>query len=71
MDIEPVEAAARAWVTDPFNQWGIKGEDDDPAHRRIYGHSAPLTALVDAGLASYAWTLWDPLLAGAERVGQL
>ncbi|XBB66998.1 exodeoxyribonuclease V subunit gamma [Nocardioides sp. WV_118_6] len=71
MDADPVEAAARAWVTDPFNQWGIKGEDDDPAHRRVYGHSAPVTALVDAGLASYAWTVWEPLLAGAEKVGHL
>ncbi|GAA3663687.1 exodeoxyribonuclease V subunit gamma [Nocardioides ginsengisoli] len=71
MDIDPVVAAEKEWVTDPFNQWGIKGEDDEPAHRRIYGHSAPITALIDAGLPSYAWTLWEPLLAGAEKVGQL
>jgi len=71
MDVDPIEAAAKAWVTDPFNPWGIKGEDDDPAHRRIYGHSAPVSVLVDAGLATHAWTLWEPLLAGAEKVGQL
>jgi exodeoxyribonuclease V gamma subunit len=71
MDIDPVAAAEKEWVTDPFNQWGIKGEDDEPAHRRIYGHSAPISVLIDAGLPSYAWTLWEPLLAGAEKVGQL
>lgn len=71
MDIDPAEAAGRAWTTDPFNQWGIKGEDDDAVHRRIWGHDAPVSVLIDAGLPSYAWTLWEPLLAGAEKVGPL
>ncbi|KRA38861.1 MULTISPECIES: exodeoxyribonuclease V subunit gamma [unclassified Nocardioides] len=71
MDIDPVEAAARSWVTDPWNDWGIKGEDDDPSHRRIYGPDAPIDVLVDAGLTTWAWQLWEPLLAGAERVGVL
>ena len=71
MDIDPVEVAARSWVTDPFNSYGITGEDDDAVHRRIWGHDAPVSVLIDAGLPSYAWTLWEPLLAGAEKVGPL
>ncbi|TNM41951.1 exodeoxyribonuclease V subunit gamma [Nocardioides albidus] len=71
MDIDPIDAAAGAWTTDPFNAWGIKGEDDDPVHRRIWGHAAPVSVLIDAGLPAYAWTLWEPLLTGAERVGPL
>ncbi|GAA3527879.1 exodeoxyribonuclease V subunit gamma [Nocardioides daeguensis] len=71
MDVDPADAAASAWTTDPFNPWGIKGEDDDAAHRRIWGHAAPVSVLLDAGLASYAWTLWEPLLSGAEKVGAL
>lgn len=71
MDIDPVEAARRAWETDPFNDWGIKGEDDDPVHRRIHGPSAPVEVLIDAGLPDLAWQLWEPLLAGAERIGVL
>ncbi|WGX97249.1 exodeoxyribonuclease V subunit gamma [Nocardioides sp. L-11A] len=71
MDIDPVDAAAAAWTTDPFNPWGITGEDDDPAHRRVWGPAAPVSVLIDAGLPAYAWTLWEPLLAGAEKVGPL
>jgi exodeoxyribonuclease V gamma subunit len=71
MDIDPVEVAGRSWVTDPFNQYGIAGEDDDAVHRRIWGHDAPVSVLIDAGLPSYAWTLWEPLLGGAEKVGPL
>ncbi|MBS4752990.1 exodeoxyribonuclease V subunit gamma [Nocardioides sp. zg-ZUI104] len=71
MDIDPVEAAAREWTTDPYNEWGIKGEDDDPVHRRIYGPGAPVEVLVAAGLPEHAWTLWEPLLGGAEKVGAL
>lgn len=71
MDVDTAEAAARAWTTDPFNPWGITGEDDDPVHRRIYGHGARVDVLLDAGLPDLAWRLWEPLLAGAERVGPL
>ena len=28
-------------------------------------------SLLDAGLATYAWQVWEPLLAGAEQVGPL
>lgn len=71
MDVDPAEAAARAWTTDPYNDWGIKGEDDDPAHRRVWGADAPVEVLLAAGLPDLAWQLWEPLLSGAERVGQL
>lgn len=71
MDIDPREAAARAWTTDPYNEWGITGEDDDASHRRIWGADAPVEVLLDAGLPELAWRLWEPLLAGAERVAAL
>nr|WP_141004735.1 hypothetical protein [Nocardioides humi] len=71
MDVDPVEAAAKAWTTDRFHPLGIKGEDDDAIHRRIWGHDAPVSVLIDAGLPSYAWALWEPLLSGAEKVGPL
>ncbi|WP_435769110.1 exodeoxyribonuclease V subunit gamma [Nocardioides sp. SYSU DS0651] len=70
-DVDPAEAAGKAWTTDPHNEWGIKGEDDAPEHRRVYGAGAPVDALLDAGLATYAWQVWEPLLTGAERVGPL
>lgn len=68
---DPAAAAARAWVTDPHNAYGIEGEDADPAHQRAFGVGAPLATLLDAGLPTYAWRLWEPLLTGAERVGPL
>lgn len=71
IDVDPVAAAAGAWTTDRFHPLGIAGEDDDAAHRRIWGHDAPVSVLIEAGLPTYAWTLWEPLLAGAERVGPL
>jgi exodeoxyribonuclease V gamma subunit len=70
-DRSPEHAAARAWVTDPNNSFGILGEDADPAHVRVYGERAPLETLLQAGLATYAWQVWEPLLTGAERVGPL
>lgn len=63
------EAAEREWTTDPFNAWGIKGEDSDPWHERVFGREAPLSALV--GLEEVAWRIWEPLVTGAERVGPL
>ncbi|HWJ65168.1 MAG TPA: exodeoxyribonuclease V subunit gamma [Nocardioides sp.] len=71
MDVDPAEAAARAWTTDPFNDWGIKGEDDDAAHRRVWGIDAKVDVLLAAGLPDVAWRLWEPLLTGAERVAML
>ncbi len=70
-DFPPVEAARRAWETDPHHQYGITGEDDDAHHQRVYGGRAPIGVLVEAGLPAYAWRIWEPLLSGAERVGPL
>ncbi len=63
------EAADREWATDPFNQWGITGEDADPWHERVFGRGAPLRAL--EGLEDAAWRIWEPLVTGGERVGPL
>ena len=49
-DLSPAEAARREWETDPHNQFGITGEDDDAYHRRVYGPGAPVGVLLDAGL---------------------
>ena len=51
---------------------GIQGEDADAYHVRVYGDArAAVETLLDAGLATYAWQVWEPLLTGAERVGPL
>ena len=70
-DRSPEQAAGREWVTDPNNRFGITGEDADAHHVRVYGRRAPLQVLLDAGLATYAWRIWEPLVTGAERVGPL
>ncbi|WP_028638602.1 exodeoxyribonuclease V subunit gamma [Nocardioides sp. URHA0032] len=70
-DTPPYAAALREWETDPFNQFGIQGEDADAYHQRVYGSRAPLDVLVDAGLGEHAWRIWEPLLTGAEKVGPL
>ena len=63
--------ARRAWETDPHNDFGILGEDADAYHQRIYGDSAPVERLLDLGLSTYAWRIWEPLLTGAERIAPL
>ncbi len=68
---DPVAAANRMWETDRNSPMGIPGEDADAAHVRVYGDHAPIQRLLDDGLATYAWQVWEPLLAGAERVGAL
>lgn len=70
-DTPPYAAANREWETDPFNQFGIEGEDADGYHRRVYGARASLDVLVEAGLGDLAWRIWEPLLTGAEKVGPL
>jgi exodeoxyribonuclease V gamma subunit len=70
-DAPPELAARREWETDPHNTFGIQGEDADPYHQRVFGTSAPLDDLITAGLPDHAWTIWEPLLTGAERVGPL
>ena len=46
-------------------------EDEDAYHVRVFGPGATVEALLDAGLPTYAWQVWEPLLAGAEKVGPL
>jgi exodeoxyribonuclease V gamma subunit len=70
-DLRPLDAARREWETDPHNQFGISGEDEDGYHQRVYGSHAPVELLVDAGLPAHAWLIWEPLLTGAEKVGPL
>jgi exodeoxyribonuclease V gamma subunit len=70
-DRSPDHMAGREWVTDPNNRFGILGEDADAHHVRVYGARAPLGVLLGAGLTTYAWRIWEPLLTGGERVGPL
>lgn len=70
-DRSPTAAAAHAWATDPNNSYGITGEDADSWHVRVWGERAPVDVLLDAGLATYAWQVWEPLLTGSERVAAL
>jgi exodeoxyribonuclease V gamma subunit len=70
-DFSPTDAARREWETDPHNQFGITGEDDDAYHRRVFGPNAPVELLLDAGLGELAWRIWEPMLSGAEKVGPL
>ncbi|WP_432476178.1 exodeoxyribonuclease V subunit gamma [Nocardioides sp. GXQ0305] len=70
-DIDPALAAEREWRTDPDNRFGIPGEDSDASHVRVYGRRAPVQRLLDDGLAEHAWTIWEPLLTGGERVAAL
>jgi exodeoxyribonuclease V gamma subunit len=70
-DVSPVDSARKAWETDPHNSFGIEGEDADAYHRLVYGPDAGIEALVDAGLPELAWLVWEPLLAGGERVAPL
>ncbi|KRF12398.1 exodeoxyribonuclease V subunit gamma [Nocardioides sp. Soil797] len=80
---DPVEMAAKEWRTDRDRALVIPGEQDDPAHVRLYGEGAPisvLTSLPRAGedfndephrLGQFAWRVWSPLLSGAEQVSPL
>ncbi|MCW2795236.1 MAG: recC, partial [Nocardioides sp.] len=70
-DTSPDHAAGRAWVTDPNNSYGIAGEDADAWHVRVYGDRAPLSDLIAAGLATYAWQVWEPVLTVGEKVAAL
>ncbi|MGH3345637.1 MAG: exodeoxyribonuclease V subunit gamma [Nocardioides sp.] len=67
----PTEAADREWTTDPYNQFGITGEDADSWHVKAFGPHAPLSDLLAAGLGDAAWRIWEPLVTGHERVGPL
>ena len=77
---DPDAKAAGAWVTDRFNDLGIKGEDADPWHCRAFGELAAYDCLTGPPrdderfndephrLGQFAWRLWSPLLTGAELV---
>lgn len=82
-DARPDERAAKAWVTDPFNDFGILGEDADSWHGRAFGERAAYSCLTGVPrddeawndephrLGQYSWRLWSPLLTGAELVRSL
>ena len=70
-DVSPVAMAAREWETDPHNKFGITGEDADAYHRLAWGTDVSVSTLLAAGLGEHAWTVWEPLLTGGERVGPL
>lgn len=62
-------AAAREERMDPRSEAGYRwntakypGENEDPAHVRVWGYGAPLDDLIAAGLDDYATRLWSPLL---------
>ncbi len=70
-DVSPVAMAAREWETDPHHRFGMKGEDADAYHRLAWGDAAALSTLLARGLGELAWTVWEPLLTGGERVSPL
>jgi exodeoxyribonuclease V gamma subunit len=57
----PMREAGWRWKTGKY-----AGEDQEPAHVRVWGPQFPLEDLVAAGLANYASRLWLPMLE-AER----
>jgi exodeoxyribonuclease V gamma subunit len=71
-DADEKRAARREWETDRFSGAGsFAREDEDPYHARVFGAGAELEVLLDAGLPTYAWQVWEPLLTGAEKIGPL
>ncbi len=71
-DADERRAARREWETDRFSGGAsFAREDQDTYHLRVYGPGCDLGTLLDAGLPTYAWQVWEPLLTGAEKVGPL
>jgi exodeoxyribonuclease V gamma subunit len=71
-DADERRAARREWETDRFAGDGsFRREDQDPFHVRVFGAGCELDDLLAAGLPTYAWQVWEPLLTGAEKVGPL
>lgn len=69
-------AAAREENEDPRGEAGYKwnsgkypGENEDPAHARVWGLGAPLDDLIAGGLDDYATRLWSPLLRAETGAG--
>jgi exodeoxyribonuclease V gamma subunit len=75
----PGGAAYRAWVTNDSSP--VPGEQDDPAHVRVYGRGAPISCLEQPTRDDERWStertrlgqlalrLWEPLLE-REQVNQ-
>jgi exodeoxyribonuclease V gamma subunit len=75
---DPRWPARDAWETKPGSP--VPGEQDDPAHVRVFGRDAPFSCLLDAAhadeqwgsertrLGQYALNIWQPLF-DAEEVG--
>ena len=72
MDVDLKQAARREWETDRFaGAASFSKEDEDAYHVRVFGRGASVESLIDAGLPTYAWQVWEPLLTGVEKVGPL
>src|SRR5690606_18734368 len=81
-DADPRQRAADEWVTARNQPHRPPGEQDDPAHLKVYGAEAPVEALLGpprrderwneatTRLGQYALRVWAPLL-DHERVGRL
>jgi exodeoxyribonuclease V gamma subunit len=54
---DPEQAAMYRWRSNRY-----PGEDQEPAHERVWGKGAWLSDLVDKGLDDYACRLWLPML---------
>jgi exodeoxyribonuclease V gamma subunit len=71
-DADERRAARREWETDRFAGDGsFQREDQDPFHVRVFGARCELDDLLAAGLPTYAWQVWEPMLTGGEKVGPL
>ncbi len=71
-DADEKRAARREWETDRFaGGASFSKEDEDAYHVRVFGPRATVESLLDAGLPTYAWQVWEPLLSGVEKVGPL
>ena len=69
-DADEKRAARREWETDRFaGTASFSKEDEDAYHVRVFGPRATVESLLDAGLPTYAWQVWEPLLSGVEKVG--
>ncbi|MDQ3359459.1 MAG: exodeoxyribonuclease V subunit gamma, partial [Actinomycetota bacterium] len=77
-DPDPRVAARSAWTTNANLTHLPPGEQDEPAHVRVYGPASPLEVLLDAPRADESWNdadtrlgqyalrVWEPLLAHEE-----
>jgi exodeoxyribonuclease V gamma subunit len=72
IDVDVKHAARREWETDRFaGGASFAKEDEDASHVRVWGPGTTVEELIDLGLPTYAWRVWEPLLSGVEKVGPL